>query len=244
MSVSSSAQILTEFTRDFTKAKEALKLTTPGDCFNLESGLSKISEMIIDTFGCFTNIQILIFTNEVANSSHEYSIKNLYLKLKENKVILKNFLDSIGLDYDQENYFKNSILHNDILSSNFNFEFNKKLSTTILPFSFPNRLDVICLNGKNGLTETGCFNFDDETFKFNIIKSNNQNSKINYLNEIIRLNGSDGQVFCTNSIDRNFISDKFLPNIFESLFDPFVFELRCGNLKSLINLVPSPINKK
>lgn len=220
-----------------------MKLTKPGDCFNLESGLSKISEMIIDTFGCFTNIQILILTNEVVDSSHEYSIKNLYHKLKENKVILKSFLDSIGLDYDQENYFKNSILHNDILNSNFNFEFSKKLSSTILPLSFPNRLDIICLNGKNIQAETGCFKFDDENFKFNFIDLNNQNSKINYLNEMIRLNGSDGKVFCTNSIDFNFISEKFLPNFFESLFDPFVFELKCGNLKSEINLVPSPINK-
>lgn len=244
VSVSSSAQLLTEFTRDFTKAKEALKLAKPGDCFNLESGLSKISEMVIETFGCFTNIQILIITNEIDNSSQEYSIKNFYSKLKENKEILKNFLESIGLDFDEENYFKNSILNNDTLSSNYNFEFNKKLSTTILPFSFPNRLDIICLKSNNFQSEFGYFEFDDENFNFHFIKSNNQDSKINYLNEIIRLNGSDGKIFSIDNLNQKFISDYFLPQFFlNSLFDPFDFELKCGNLKSFINLVPSPINK-
>lgn len=200
--------------------------------------------MVIETFGCFTNIQILIITNEIDNSSQEHSIKNFYSKLKENKEILKNFLESIGLDFDEENYFKNSILNNDTLSSNYNFEFNKKLSTTILPFSFPNRLDIICLKSNNFQSESGYFEFDDENFNFHFIKSNNKDSKINYLNEIIRLNGSDGKVFSIDNLNQKFISDYFLPQFFlNSLFDPFDFELKCGNLKSFINLVPSPINK-
>ncbi|RMZ94295.1 von Willebrand factor A domain-containing 9 [Brachionus plicatilis] len=244
VSVSSNAQLLTEFTRDFTKAKQSLKIGKPGDCFNLESGLSKISEMVIDTFGCFTNVQILILTNEFDNSTQEYSIKNFYSKLKENEGIVKNFLESIGFDYDENKYFKNSILNNDILNSNYNFEFNKKLSATILPFSFPNRLDVICLQDKTIHAESGRFEFDDDNFDFRFVKSSNQDSKINYLNEIVDLNGSDGKVFCVDNLNNKFICENFLPEFFNSLFDPFDFELKCGNLKSMINLVPSPINKE
>ncbi|CAF0858358.1 unnamed protein product [Brachionus calyciflorus] len=250
IAVSSTVQVLCDFTRDFTKLGESLNLLKPGDSFNLESSLTKLNDMVLDTWGCFTNISIILITDEIDNLNQEHSIKNFYLKLKENKAILKSLYDSIGVDYDEENFSKNSILNEDLQSLNVNFDFNKKLSNTVIPFSFPNRFDVICLNRICTLTdrtnqESMRFGFDDENFKYKIIKLSDteKNGKINFLSEILKLNSSVGKVHVIESLDKNFIENEFLPDVLNQLLEPHDFELKCGNLKSLVNLVPSPINK-
>jgi hypothetical protein len=137
---SSTSQVVCEFTRDQAKFCESLDGVKIGDVGYLDVGLNAVSDLVIEEWACFTNIQVLLITDNVDNLRSN-SVKTLYSKLKENKVILGDYFLSNGVDFDEKIHFS-SILNEDLLKSNFYTSLNKRnYFQCKFPFSFPNRYD-------------------------------------------------------------------------------------------------------
>jgi hypothetical protein len=117
-----------------------------GDCACLEEGLNKVNDMVVDEWNCFTNIQVILITDNQDNF-HYGSVKNLCNRLKENKLLLAEYYLSNGIDFDQRIHF-NSILNDEVLKSSFFANLINKRNYLNLryPFSFPNKFDIICLS--------------------------------------------------------------------------------------------------
>lgn len=215
-----------------------------GDCSFLEEGLNKVSDLVIDEWACFTNVQILLITDSVDNM-YNNSIKSLCTKLKENRTVLKDFYITNGIDFD-ENIHVNSILNEDIMKSNFyaNNSNKKPYFNCKYPFSFPNRFDIVCLADKEQVKEViDClsYGFDDDNFQVKKLSIKTQN-KLFCLNELIKLNSnSTGKLYVTEKLDTDYISKEFCDLIIGELFNTFECSLKCGNLKSNVNLIPTPI---
>lgn len=135
---SSTAQVVSEFTRDQAKFFEQLDAVKIGDVGYLDVGLNAVNDLVIDEWACFSNIQVLLITNNVDNLRSN-SVKTIATRLKENKAILSEYFLSNGVDFDEKLHF-NSILGEDLLKSNFYTSLNKKnYFQCKFPFSFPNR---------------------------------------------------------------------------------------------------------
>ena len=135
---SSTAQVVSEFTRDQAKFLEQLDAVKIGDVGYLDVGLNAVNDLVIDEWACFSNIQVLLITNNVDNLRSN-SVKTIATRLKENKAILSEYFLSNGVDFDEKLHF-NSILGEDLLKSNFYTSLNKKnYFQCKFPFSFPNR---------------------------------------------------------------------------------------------------------
>jgi hypothetical protein len=135
---SSTAQVVSEFTRDQAKFFEQLDAVKIGDVGYLDVGLNAVNDLVIDEWACFSNIQVLLITNNVDNLRSN-SVKTIATRLKENKAILSEYFLSNGVDFDNKLHF-NSILGEDLLKSNFYTSLNKKnYFQCKFPFSFPNR---------------------------------------------------------------------------------------------------------
>lgn len=135
---SSTAQVVSEFTRDQAKFFEQLDTLKIGDVGYLDVGLNAVNDLVIDEWACFSNIQVLLITNNVDNLRSN-SVKTIATRLKENKAILGEYFLSNGVDFDEKLHF-NSILGEDLLKSNFYTSLNKKnYFQCKFPFSFPNR---------------------------------------------------------------------------------------------------------
>ena len=135
---SSTAHVVSEFTRDQAKFFEQLDAVKIGDVGYLDVGLNAVNDLVIDEWACFSNIQVLLITNNVDNLRSN-SVKTIATRLKENKAILSEYFLSNGVDFDEKLHF-NSILGEDLLKSNFYTSLNKKnYFQCKFPFSFPNR---------------------------------------------------------------------------------------------------------
>lgn len=183
---------------------------------------------------------------------HQNSVQNFHAKLLENKSILKQLYLSIGMDFN-ENTGNNSVLNEDLINSNPNFELKSKYYNCKFPFSFPNKFDIICLNNEQNTsksnTESFLYGFDDENFKFqafNFEDENtvNSNPKIYYLSELLKLNSSIGKLHVSKVLNKSYIENEFVNNVISESFNSPIFELKCGNLVSNINLVPTPLTTK
>ena len=265
VSYSATVTVISEFTTNYNKILTSLEALRPGTSACLEQGLNKVSDLVIDEWACFTNIQVLLITDSL-DSLHDDSVKSVCSRLKENKVLLRDFYLSNGIDFDNRVHV-NSILNEDILKSNFfvNSANNRNYFNIKYPFSFPNKFDIICLadyelkddfikveDNKSKYETLAYFDqkifqwgFDDENFR---VKRSYEktNSKLFYLNELIELNNSTGALYITkmHKIKPNFEETQFCEEIFTDLFKEYICKLKCGHLEANITLVPAPLPYK
>lgn len=92
---SSTAEIVSKFTREYSEIINSLENLKIGDCACLEEGLNKVSDIVIDEWACYTNVQVLLITNDIDNL-HYGSVKNVCKRLKENRILLKEYYLSNG----------------------------------------------------------------------------------------------------------------------------------------------------
>ena len=238
---SSSAQIVTRFTRDYDKILNGLKNLPIGDLSCIEVGLDAVSDIVVEEWAYLTNIQILLITDNRDNI-HASAIKNVCFKLKENQNILKEFYSFNGSHFDEKLHNYSIINTEELLKSSFYSNSNKKDYFQIkYPFSFPNRFDVICLNQEpdSGQPET-VYAFGEESFRFKKCFKKAKN-KYFYLKELIELNNSSGKVFTTNkALNENYIEKEFLKTIISELYNPFKCQLKFGHMESNVTLIPPP----
>jgi len=249
---SSTAQVLSQFTRDYEKIKESLTCLPVGDTACLEEGCNKVSDLVIAEFACFTNIHILLITDDT-EQLESFSVKNMCQKIKEHKKILKNHYFTNGIDYDEHINF-NSILNEEILNTTLKY-----------PFSFPNRLDIICLSEFESEDSPGFIKIDEMSNKLEILSKFSKKKvhfgfneetfqpvewqekymrKLQALNEMIELNNTSGSLYLTRVNGREsgeFMTPQFCEQIFADLFRIYTCSLKCGNIKVKINLIPAPL---
>lgn len=240
---SSTAQVVSEFTRDYSKLIESLKQLRTGDASCLEEGLNKVSDLVIEEWACFTSIQVLLITDDLDSLSYSNSIRQLCSRLKENRLLLKEYYLTNGIDFDEKIHM-NSILNEDILKSQYYLNLPKKnYFMCKYPFSFPNRFDIVCLDSNESQNENDLnqFGFDEDNFKLKTNAFKQMNKKY-YLNELIQLNSnSTGSLYVTKSFDLDYFENEFCAKILNDLFNPFNCKLKCGHLESNITLIPAPI---
>ena len=239
---SSTAQIVSDFTRDYEQIFASLKSLQIGDCACLDVGLNAVSDLVIEEWSCFTNVQILLIT-DCTDNLHTNSIKNIIYKLQENRSILKDFYAYNGADFD-EKIHTNSILNaEDLLKSSYYANLSKKNYFQIkFPFSFANRFDIVCLNQDPLSDQAGqvVFGFADESFRLkNFVKKSEKKSV--YLNELILLNNSAGKLLTTEKmLSSQYIENEFVTKIIDELYSPTIFQLKFGHMESNVTLLPAP----
>ncbi len=261
MVFSSSAEVLCEFTRNYTKINELLNNLKPGDSSCLEEGLNKVSDLVMEEYGCFINTQIVLLTNNIETNQRDNSIKSLCLKIKENKSIIKSLLLANGIEIEEQidsYYYTNSILNQELIKAtqqNNVQNLTSKFFNCKYPFSFPNRFSIICLksNESSSLNESpfSIFNFDDESFRLNQIKSKESKlgcknrdlqHKVACLNELLALNNSSsGKLYVEYSANiPQQKEDEFCSKIYSDLFTSSNYKLKFGHLESNVFLSPPP----
>jgi hypothetical protein len=252
MTFSSNAIIHSEFTRDYSKITNTLDEIQVGDFSNIENALNAASDLIIDEWACFTNVHVLLITDQTDNLN-DYSVHSLCKKLTENCVLLKEYYFSIGIDYD-EKIHTNSLLNEDILNSSFYKNLSPNRTAYFqckYPFSFPNRFDIICLNDRlsnansNKQTQSqmhAYYEFDESEFrvKCDSILEELKSKEID-LKELIKLNNSIGELYVTKELNSSYIANEFCDSILNDLFNPFNVKLKLGSMNSIITLIPAPI---
>ena len=195
-------------------------------------------------WACFTNIQVLLITDNLDSLSYNSSIRYMCLRLKENRTLLKEYYLSNGIDFDEKIHM-NSILNEDILKSQFYLNLNKKNAYYMCkyPFSFPNRFDIVCLDETGDASETDqiYYGFDEDNFKLKNSSYKNTTKKF-YLKELIQLNNSaSGSLYSSKSLKADYLKNEFFPKILNNLFNPFNCKLKCGHLESTVSIIPAPI---
>lgn len=202
-----------------------------------------MSDLVIEEWACFTNIQILLITDNLDSLSHSNSVRNLCARLKDNRTLLKEYYLSNGIDFDEKIHM-NSILNEDILKSSYYINLNKKNAYFICkyPFSFPNRFDIVCLDNNETIdSNEDYYGFDEDNFKLKKFTSKSISKKY-YLNELIQLNNSSaGFLYVTKNLNTNYFENEFSTKILTDLFNPFNCKLKLGHLESNITLIPAPI---
>jgi len=159
-------------------------------------------------WACFTNIQVLLITDNLDSLSYNSSIRYMCLRLKENRTLLKEYYLSNGIDFDEKIHM-NSILNEDILKSQFYLNLNKKNAYYMCkyPFSFPNRFDIVCLDETGDASETDqiYYGFDEDNFKLKNSSYKNTTKKF-YLKELIQLNNSaSGSLYSSKSLKADYL---------------------------------------
>lgn len=81
--------------------------------------------------------------------------------------------------------------------------------------SYPNRIDIICLN-------------------------NDINNKHENLHDLIKMNGYPGNLLISKNLDMNYLKNEIIQKLIEDVYEPQVYELKCGHLNSKIVLTPKP----
>jgi hypothetical protein len=244
---SSTAEVLCEFTKDHARLLDSLSTLKIGSSSCIEEGLNKVSELVIEEWAGFTNVQIILITSDVENSRTN-STKYLCDRLRENNRILKQLYLLNGVDFDEKIHI-NSILNEDLLTSNREFNLKESFFSCQYPFSFPNRFDIICLGSDPKIDSTGSssssssytrLEFENDNFKSSKKSTVNKNPRQSYLANLLELNNSTGRLFLTQSLDKDYIEKKFLSTVFDELYKKSIFELKCGNLQSFVSLIPNP----
>lgn len=202
------------------------------------------SNLVIDEWGCSTNVQILLITDNV-DTLHSNSVKNICFRLKENRVLLKDYYLSSGIEFDEKIHV-NPLLNEDITKSVFYTNYINSNRTPYynckFPFGFPNKFDIICLSNEkdSSAKKINLFGFDNEEFK---VKKfiNKVQSKSYYLNQLIELSNTTGKLYLTNNLDQNYIENNFINKIIDELFDRLRYKLKFGHLETNVTLTPPPL---
>lgn len=214
-----------------------------GDCSNLEEVLNAASDLVVDEYASFFNVQMLLLTDNLDNL-YGNTTKQFCTKLKDNRSILKEYYLSLGVEYD-EKMSSNSLVNDDILRSTYYLELKKKsFFQCKFPFSFGNRFDIICLDESTPTNdetsnEQAYYSFNDDEFKVEKLILNE--SKKKYLQELIELNNSNGKLYVTNMLERSYVENEFCETIINEMFVHYEFQIQCGHLASTVRLVPSPL---
>jgi hypothetical protein len=229
-----------------------------GDVSCLVEGLNKVSDLVMEEYGCFIAIEVLLITNNIETFQLDSSVKHLCSLLQENKSIMKSIYVANGIDYDENIHFASSIINQEVIKSNQqSASLSEKFFNCKYPFSFPNRFNVICLKGFTGRkseTETKMlslddsihfFEFDDENFRQKEVgkrKNDAAFQKEFCLGELVKLNGSNGKVFVPNSNELSYVETEFVKNVFGQVYsNTAIYQLKFGNLESNVALWPSPV---
>ena len=161
MTYSSTAELVCEFTTDYSKLIDSLEKIKIGDAAHIEEGLNKASSLIIDETAAFTLVNVVLITDEFDNLRQAQSLRRLVTKLRGNRQLMRGVYLSLGVDVDE--YLP--------MSSILGEEFIKSLGgyySCQVPFSFPNRFDVICLceNDNSAINASSYrIEFDSDKFK-------------------------------------------------------------------------------
>lgn len=247
---SSTAQVVCESTRDYTKLIESLENLKVGNSCLIDEGLNKVSELAVEEWAGFTNVNIILITDDV-ESSRTNSVRQLCEKLKENKRILKNLYVLNGVDYD-EKIHTSSILNDEFIAAyrESGGVLREAYFSCQYPFSFPNRFDVVCLSEQFVPATSNCqttrveYEYDDlKQVKVSHLNGSG-NSKLNSLTELLELNNSTGRVFSTESLQLDYVQNKFVNSLFEEIYHKVTYDLKCGHLSSTITLIPNPTSYK
>lgn len=235
------AEVKCKFTRDANQLIQALDDISASNVASLEDALNLTSDYVVEEWSSLTCCSILLIT-DLTDCFHDYSIKKLANKIKENQKIFRDFFKIVGKDVD-EKLPVDPILNQDI----FNIPGLEVLKKNIkYPFSFPNSFNVICLcdEGETCANELDgnqkFFEFDDDSFREKIWSPMRTN-KSHYLKEIVSLNNPKGKLFQTKSLKIDTIANEFCPSVAKCLFSPFKSILKCGSLRSNIKIIPSPL---
>ncbi len=230
-----------------------------GDVSCLEEGLNKVSDLVMEEYGCFIAVEVLLITNTIETFQMEASAKQLCSRLQDNKAIMKSIYVANGIDYDESVHFASSIINQEVIKSNQqSASLSEKFFNCKYPFSFPNRFNVICLpncsgsnTNNNSLNESSSvhfFEFDDENFRQKEVGKRRNDAAFQkefYLNELVKLNGSSGKVFAPNSLEASYIESDFVQNVFGQVYlSAGIYMLKFGNLESNVSLWPSPVPYK
>jgi hypothetical protein len=234
---------IVQFTNNYKEIELCLDNLKAGDCSNLEDVLNAASDLVVDEYASFFNIQMLLLTDNLDNL-YGNTAKQFCTKLKDNRSILKEYYLSLGVDYD-EKMSTSSLVNEDILRSAYYLELKKKSYFQCkFPFSFGNRFDIICIDESNPTNdqspnEQSYYSFNDDEFKVEKLILNE--SKKKYLQELIDLNNSNGKLYVTKMLCRNYIENEFCESIINEAFVRFEYQIQCGHLASTVSLVPSPL---
>jgi hypothetical protein len=248
---SSEASVLCQFTREYNVLKDALVELPIGDCARLESAFNCVSDLVLSEWTNMTNISVLLITNDI-DTLHSDSVKHMCIKLRDNLKILQNFyVHKGGCDFDENEHFSSLLNNEELLKSTFYADLPvKNYFQCKFPFSFPNRLDIVCLNELNNnnnklKTETLSNNkvfYYDTNDSFNTKYDKYQDSaKTYYLQDLIHLNNSPGKLFLTKNLQQDYLETKFCSNLFAELYSPFDSKIKCGHIESNILLTPNPL---
>jgi len=240
---SSFVEQIVQFTNDYKEIESCLENLKAGDCSNLEEVLNAASDLVVDEYASFFNVQLVLLTDNLDNL-YGNTAKQLCTKLKDNRSILKEYNLSLGVEYD-EKMGSSSLVNDDILRSTYYLELKKKSYFQCkFPFSFSNRFDIICLDESNtendeSPNEQTYYSFNDDEFKVEKLICNE--SKKKSLQELIDLNNSNGKLYVTNMLGKSYIENEFCESIINEMFVHFEFQIQCGHLASTVSLVPSPL---
>ncbi len=244
ISFSSTAQILCEFTRDYDKLLKSFNDLQIGDYSSIDEALNLASNLVIDEWGCFTNIQIILITDNV-DSLHSNSVKNICFRLQENRLLLKDYYLSTGIEFDEKIHL-NPLLNEDITKSVFYTNYINGNKTPYysckFPFAFPNKFDIICLNNEKdcSIKKINLFGFNSNEFKPKKLLNTIQ-PKSFYLNQLIELSNTTGKLYMANNSDSNYIENNFINKVIDELFDKLRYKLKFGHLESNVSLIPPPL---
>jgi hypothetical protein len=232
-----------QFTNNYKEIETCLENLKAGDCSNLEEVFNAASDLVVDEYANFFNIQVLLLTDNLDNL-YGNTVKQFCKKLKDNRSILKEYYLSLGVEYD-EKMSTSSLVNDDILRSTYYHELKKKSYFQCkFPFSFGNRFDIICLDESTSTNdespnEHAYYSINDDEFKVEKFIFNE--SKKKYLQELIELNNSNGKLYVTNMLGKSYIENEFCESIINEMFVHFEFKIQCGHLASTVSLVPSPL---
>ena len=105
------------------------------------------------------------------------------------------------------------------LNETHNIYSNIELTNMKFPFAFSNNLNIIVLQN-------------------NEIRYSKKDYL--YFNELIKLNNGSGNLFISKNLNLNYLTNEFIKNVLNKIYQNFECNLKCGHLECPITISPFP----
>lgn len=231
------------FTKDYDSIVESIKQLKPGDDSILEQGLNLVSDLVIEEYGCFIVIDIILITNDVESIQYDQTVESLYKKLSVNQQILKDFHQANGICYEERRSV--SIIDQEMVNTSHQASLTSEYFHCKYPFSFPNRFHVVCYRDTEQKTSQSgwsrlIYDEEDLVFKRTAANTSSNKPKVLFLNELLNLNNTSGKFYSASSSDTKCLENDLVKSLTNN--SASLFQLRFGNLESSVILYPPPIS--
>ena len=254
---SASAELTVGFTTDYTAIADALARLPIGESARLEEALNFASNLVVAELGCFVVTQLVLVTDNTDALREQHSTRTLCARLATNRLFIADYYLANGVDFDA-NIHINPLINEDLTkASEWRADSSHEYYPLKFPFTFPNKLDIVCWSDRSdsdddtdktnssSSSSASVFRFDDERFR--LAKSAvGLKPKHTFLNELIVLNNAPGKLYLkypANGGDNNDQEEAATnaQQVLNEIYHPKCVTLRCGQLTSTVNVVPSPL---